>query len=343
VSDAGERFAVIGATGAVGLELLGLLARAGVPAENVTALASARSAGAELLYGDAKVTARALAEGAEQGHTIALFAASSWIAKEWAPRFVEAGSVVIDNSSGHRMADGVPLVVPEVNGDRVRGDRSPRIIANPNCSTIIMLVAANPLRAAFGCRRLIVSTYQAASGAGIAAMRELEANAVRALRGEEQVCDALHEPAAFNVFSHDSAVDSETGLNVEETKMIEETRKIWNDPGVDVRPTCIRTSVMRAHSESMHIELDRSASEADVRAALSGAPGVRILDDRAANRFPTPLKSARGHDVLIGRIRAGGPLDGDGRSREWELFASGDQLLKGAALNAWQIAALVLA
>jgi len=330
-------FAVVGASGAVGLELLTLLANDGVPSDRVVALTSARSAGAELPFGDTVLTARELSEDTIAGHTIALMAASGGVARAWAPEFVDKGSVVIDNSSAYRMDGSVPLVVPEVNGDTIAGDRSARIIANPNCSTIIMLMGVHPLAQAFGVERIIVSTYQAASGAGIDAMRELEANTRRALAHEAQVPGIFKEPCAFNVFSHDTEVDPGTGLNVEEQKMIDETRKIMGDASIVVRPTCVRVPVLRTHTESVHATLKRAAGEDEVRAALDAMPGLEILDDRAGNRFPTSLKASGGAQVLVGRIRRA-----DDEGRAYEMLLAGDQLLKGAALNAWQIARAVL-
>ncbi|MEM1423997.1 MAG: aspartate-semialdehyde dehydrogenase [Planctomycetota bacterium] len=330
-----KTIAVVGATGAVGKEMLTLLARDGVPASDVTAYASARSVGATLAYADTRLTVvdTATLDG-QEAPALALFAASSDVARRLGPALVERGSVVVDNSSAFRMADGVELIVPEVNGSRVAGDTTPRLIANPNCSTIIMLVGATPIREAFGCERIIASTYQAASGAGIAAMDELRTQTAGVLAGKDAVPSVFREPCAFNVFSHDSDVDPETGMNVEESKMIEETRKIWGDDAVDVRPTCVRVPVLRAHCESLHITTTAPATLAGVRAALIGAPGLRLVDDREANDFPTPLKASGGEDVLVGRVRVRD-------THSVECFVAGDQLLKGAAQNAVQIARLV--
>lgn len=332
-----RRIAVVGATGAVGLEMLALLASMGVKPGLVTALASARSAGSMLPYGGGVVPVLDLDGFTPESVEIGLFAASSDVAKAWAPRFNHAGAAVVDNSSAFRMTEGVPLVIPEVNGELLSA--GPKLVANPNCSTIILLMAATPLRRAFGCERLIVSTYQAASGAGIAAMEELRDQARRVLDGGPAEPKVFAEPCAFNVFSHNSEVELDTGLNVEERKVIEETRKIWGDAAVAVSPTCIRVPTMRAHAESVHVTLKAAATEAEVRAALAAFPGVEVLDDRAGNRFPTPLKASARHEVLVGRIRPDpSRVRGDGRSDAWQLFVVGDQLLKGAALNAVQIA-----
>ena len=331
----GKRIAVIGATGAVGKEMLELLARDGVAAADVTAFASARSAGSSLSYGDSTLTVvdiETLSATAE--YDLALFAASSAIAKQWGPELAKRGAVVVDNSSAFRMAEDVALVVPEVNGSLIAGDTSARLIANPNCSTVIMLVGATPIRDAYGCERIIASTYQAASGAGIAAMDELRSQTAEVLAGKPAVPSVFKEPCAFNVFSHDSDVDETTGMNVEEAKMIDETRKIWDDHEVDVRPTCVRVPVLRAHCESLHITTRTPVTLEGLRETLSRAPGLRVVDDRRANDFPTPLKVSHGQEVLIGRLRVRDP-------HSVECFVAGDQLLKGAAQNAVEIARLV--
>lgn len=339
-----ETIAVVGATGAVGVEALGLLEREGVAPENLRLFASARRAGERVRYAGADVALRELSEAELAGVTVSVLAATSAIAREWAPRFVEAGAVVVDNSSAFRMTPGIGLVVPEVNGSLVAGDRTPRILANPNCSTIILLVAAHPLRARFGCRRLDVSTYQAVSGAGAAAIEELESQTRAVLAGDAPAPNVFAEPCAFNVFPHDTPVNAQTGLNVEEQKMIDEVRKIWDDPDVLINPTCVRVPVRRAHCESVTITLDRPATESQVREALDEAPGIAILDDRGANLFPTSLKASYAHDVLVGRIRPDHTRPGSapGTYGAFTMFIAGDQLLKGAALNAVQVAQLAV-
>jgi aspartate-semialdehyde dehydrogenase len=220
-----------------------------------------------------------------------------------------------------------------------------RIIANPNCSTIILLMAATPLHRALGIERMVVSTYQAASGAGWQAMEALENESRAVLAGQPHHASIFHEPYAFNLFCHNSAMDPTTGLNAEEQKMISETRKIWGDETVRISATCVRVPVLRAHCESVNITLKKPATLAQVRAALAQAPGVQIIDDRASNTFPTPLKATGGDDVLIGRLRAdpsqlppGANPDGSTPTLGFDLFIAGDQLRKGAALNAVQIA-----
>ena len=243
----------------------------------------------------------------------------------------------------------VPLVVPEINGDLIIGTpgltgsvNAGRIIANPNCSAIILVTALNPLHRAFGIERLVVSTYQAASGAGDAAMRELTDQSRAVLAGDAPAPEVFAEPCAFNVFSHDTPVDAGTGRNVEEQKVIDETRKIFDQADLKMSVNCVRVPLMRAHAESVNVTLGTAAAEAQVREALEGAPGVTIVDDRAANDFPASLKASGGDDVLVGRIRPDESQGTDhGAWRGFDLFIAGDQLRKGAALNALQIADLV--
>jgi len=354
--------AVAGATGAVGREMLSVLEQYKFPHGELRVLASARSAGTTLAYRGGEVRVAELTPESLRGVDIALFSAGSGASKQFAPEAVANGTIVIDNSSAFRMDAGTALCVPEVNPASVaplleswrrslgarrekRNTTPGGIVANPNCSAIIMLVALNPLREAFGIERVIVSTYQAASGAGAKGMDELESQTRAVLAGEKATPCFFPEPYAFNLFSHNTAVDAETGLNVEEQKMIEESRKIWDDPTVGISPTCIRVPVMRAHSEAINVRLKRPATVAGVRAALESGRGVKVLDDRAGNRFPTPLKASGGDDVLVGRIRPDGsaPGTGDGEYREFNLFVAGDQLRKGAAQNAVQIAQMFAA
>jgi len=333
--------AVVGATGAVGLEMLKILAGRGVVADRITALASERSAGRRLAYGSSTLEVREVSEASLSGADIVLLAASSDAARRWAPVAMELGADVVDNSSAFRMDAGVPLVVPEVNPEALAGSGSgARLIANPNCSTIMMLMAITPLRQRFGCRRLVVSTYQAVSGAGAAAMDELTSQTRTVLGGGEPTPEVFGEVCAFNVFSHDSELDPVTGRNREEEKLIQETRKIWGDDSVEVTATCVRVPVLRAHTESINVTLGEPATEAQVREAIGGFPGVELLDDRAANRFPTPLRASGRDEVLVGRIRhdGGATPDPQGRSDRFDLICCGDQIRKGAALNAIQIA-----
>ena len=355
--------AVVGATGAVGVEMLACLNERKFPFASIRVLASARSAGHKLLFPGnpkAELTVEALTPEALRGVDIALFSAGSAITKEIAPAAAKLGVCIIDNSSAFRMDPGVPLIIPEVNPGAIAHSaaRTPRgwptIIANPNCSTIILLMALTPLRNAFGVASCVVSTYQAASGAGAKGMNELEAQTRADLAGHTvraglETGGVFHEPYAFNLFSHNTSVDPDSGLNVEEVKMIKETHKIWNDAAVAIAPTCIRVPVRRAHAESIHVTLKTPATLTQITNALGSFPGVEVVDDRAGNRFPTPLKASGRDNVLVGRIRPSplqtrpeGGIDGQPAFSAWDLFVCGDQLRKGAALNAVQIAELLV-
>lgn len=344
------KVAVLGATGAVGREALSILHARGVPAARVVALASQRSAGTSVPYGDDRLVVREAHEAEFRGIDFAILCATADASRRWASVAQTCGATVIDNSSAFRLRDDVPLIVPEVNGDSI-GPGHTRI-ANPNCSTIILLVAMNPIREAFGIAGITVSTYQAVSGAGAAALDELREQAAATLAGQVFKPKVFHEPCAFNVFSHNSRVEPDTGVNGEERKMIEESRKIWGDPNVRITPTCVRVPVFRAHTESVTVTLGRAASETEIRALLSRAPGLRVVDDRAANSFPTTLGASGGDEVMIGRIRpdpseshigAGSePDDAPGRWKSWCFLIVGDQIRKGAALNAVQIAERVV-
>lgn len=343
-SESQKSVVVLGATGAVGREVLLLLAGRGVPSERVRALASERSVGMILPYGNGVVIAEATRAEAFANVGLAIFAASAELSREWAPVAMCAGAVVVDNSSAFRMSPDVALVVPEINPEEATlGGHSPRIIANPNCSTIILLVALQALRARFGVRAIDVATYQAVSGAGLEAIEELRAQARAEGQSSGLSRKVFREPCAFNVFSHDSAVNLDDGLNGEERKVIDESRKIWNDPSLRVTPTCVRVPVVRAHTMAVTVQLERAAAEADVRDALHGASCVTVVDDRANNAFPTPLKATSRDDVLVGRIRPdpGAARDSAGRTDRYCLLVSSDQLRKGAATNAVQIGELI--
>jgi aspartate-semialdehyde dehydrogenase len=265
---------------------------------------------------------------------IALFSAGSSISHELAPAATAAGAVVIDNSSAFRMDPAVPLVVPEVNGEILDAIDGPALIANPNCSTIIALIAVTPLHRAAGIERMVVSTYQAASGAGAAMMAELEQQAREYASGAPLTTTVTGRQYLFNLFSHDSPIGPD-GSNEEERKLVRETHKIWGDDSVRIAATCVRVPVLRAHCESINLTFARPLSENAARAALAEAPGVTIVDDREGNRFPEPLHASGRDDVLVGRIRAD---RSQAEHMGLELFVAGDQLRKGAALNAVQIA-----
>ncbi len=322
---------ILGATGAVGREFLRIMEQRSTPVGELRLLASSRSAGTKVEFRGQTQCVQEAGKGAFDGADIAFFSAGAAASRQWAPIAMEAGARVIDNSSAFRLDDGVPLVIPEINPQAV-GDA--RLIANPNCSAIIMNMAVWPLHRRFGVRRIAVSTYQSASGAGFRAMRELEEQTRDVLAGRPPVPRVLPHVAAFNVFCHNSVVGPD-GYNVEETKIALETRKIFGDPSIAITATCVRVPVLRAHSESINLTFAKAVTEAQVREALSQAPGVRIVDDRSRNHFPMPLEASGGDEVLVGRIRRDASQP-DGRGIE--LFVSGDQLRKGAALNAVQIA-----
>lgn len=276
-----------------------------------------------------------------EGVDISLFSAGGSISKKFAKAAADAGSVVVDNSSAFRMTEGVPLVIPEVNPDamaHIKYGKGGAIIANPNCSTIIALMAVTPLHRVAKVKRMIVSTYQAASGAGQAAMEELELQTKEALEGKPVTMNIFPFQYAFNLFSHNAPM-MENGYNEEEMKMVKETRKIWGDNDVAITATCIRVPVMRAHAESINLEFDRDISEKEALEALANAPGISIIDDRENNRFPTPLDASNQDDVYVGRIRRDISRDDN---RGLDIFVCGDQIKKGAALNAVQVAELLL-
>ena len=343
----GRHVAVVGATGVVGRELLSIVEQRALPVVSMRLFASAASAGSRIPFGGEAREVQELAEASFDEVDIAFFSAGAEISRRFAPAAVQRGTTVIDNSSAFRMSPESPLVIPEVNGGVLQDlEGAPAIIANPNCSTIILLVALQPLRDAFGLERVVVSTYQAASGAGAAAMRELEGQTRAALDGDEVAPVIFPEPCAFNVFSHDSPVDAASGRNVEEQKVIDEARRIWDAPELRIAATCIRVPVLRAHAESINVTLARPATEAEVQDALQGAPGILLVDDRSRGDFPTSLKASGRDEVLVGRVRpdvSQERVEGDAGPayRGFDLFVCGDQLRKGAALNAVQIAELL--
>jgi aspartate-semialdehyde dehydrogenase len=329
--------AIVGATGAVGVELLGCLERRNFPLSELRLFASARSAGKTLPFRGKPVPVRELTDDGFDGVNVALFSAGSSTSKRFAPIAVRKGAVVVDNSSAFRMDPTVPLVVPEINPDALR--RHEGILANPNCAAIISITPLWPIHKKNRIQRLIVATYQAASGAGAAAMEELRESTRAHLEGREYRNTVLPHPYAFNLFSHNTRIDPATGYNDEETKVIQETRKIFGDPDIRVSATCVRVPVLRAHCVAVNFECERPISPSEVRETLATAPGVELVDDIERNYFPMP-KDASGRDpILVGRIRKD-VSDPSGRSIA--MFVAGDQLLKGAALNAVQIAEQVL-
>jgi aspartate-semialdehyde dehydrogenase len=332
----GPVVAIVGVTGAVGAEFIATMDKRAFPVGKLKALASARSAGKTIDFRGQRIAIEELTEQSFEGVDIALFSAGGGISRKYAPAAVKAGAVVVDNSSAFRMDPNVPLVIPEINANRIRDHKG--IIANPNCSAITALVPLWPIHKANRIKRVILSTYQAASGAGAAAMEELVESTRASLEGRPFTPRVILHPYAFNVFSHNTAIDPETGYNDEETKVIKETRKIFEDERIAIGVTCVRVPVLRAHCEAITFECENPITEHEVRAILSKAPGVKLVDDRARNYFPMPIDASGQDDVLVGRIRR--DLS-DPTGHSISMFVSADQLLKGAALNAIQIAELL--
>ena len=328
--------AIVGATGAVGREFIGCLERRGIPLKGLKLLASARSAGKTVPFRGQELTIEETTEAAFDGVDIALFSAGSGISRQFAPVAIKAGAVVVDNSSAFRADPQVPLVIPEINAGEIRNHKG--IIANPNCSAITTLVPLWPIHSVNPVKRLIISTYQAASGGGAALMEELEESTRAYLDGRDYPPSVIKYPYAFNLFSHNTPIDPDTGYNDEETKVMKETKKIFNDDTIRVNATCIRVPVLRAHSISVTFECERPISPEEVRDLLARAPGVRLVDDWGNNYFPMPKDASGQDDVLAGRIRRD-LSDPSGHSIS--MFVAADQLLKGAALNAVQIAELL--
>ncbi|MCC7433938.1 MAG: aspartate-semialdehyde dehydrogenase [Methanoregulaceae archaeon] len=323
--------AVVGATGAVGQEFLKLFEKRDLPVGKLKLLASERSVGKRYTFRGETVTVELLNAAAFADVDVAFFSAGASRSREFAPAALAAGALVVDNSSAFRMDPSVPLVVPEINGEQIRKDQ--RLYPVANCSAIILLMAVAPLTHLGRIVRLIVSTYQSASGAGAAAMQELEDQTRAVLNGEAAVPKVLPHPYAFNLFSHNTAIN-EHGYNEEEWKVIEESRKILGMPSLKINVTCVRVPVLRAHSESITVEFAEEApAEEAVRGVIAAFPGVRLVDDRAGNHFPMPAEASGIDEVLVGRIRRD-----VSNPNAICLFCSGDQLLKGAALNAVQIA-----
>ncbi|MBM5814952.1 MAG: aspartate-semialdehyde dehydrogenase [Cyanobacteria bacterium M_DeepCast_100m_m1_067] len=328
------RVAVLGATGAVGQELLELLDERQFPVAELIPLASPRSAGQSLRWRDQALTIQPVEASAFDGVDVVLASAGGSVSKQWAPVAARAGAVVIDNSSAFRMDPEVPLVVPEVNPEAAFGHRG--IIANPNCTTILLTLALAPLAAKRAIRRVVVSTYQSASGAGARAMEELRTLSRTVLEGGEPVSAVLPHSLAFNLFLHNSPLQP-NGYCEEELKMVNETRKIMGTPELRLSATCVRVPVLRAHSEAVNIEFHEPFPVDEARALLAVAPGVELLENFEANRFPMPTDVTGRDPVAVGRIR-----QDLSEPNALELWLCGDQIRKGAALNAIQIAELLI-
>lgn len=329
------RVAVAGATGAVGTEMIKTLEKRNFPVASLKLLASERSVGKKLRFRGEEIAVEELTHDAFKGVELVLSSTSGTLSKEFTPSAVKAGAIVVDNTSAYRMEPDVPLVVPEVNPEDVTWHKG--IIANPNCSTIIANVPLWPLHKAFGIKRFIACTYQAVSGAGAWGIHELEEQTRVVLSGGQAQPKKFPHRIAFNVFSHNSKVAA-NGFNEEENKMINETRKIFHDAGIKISATCVRVPVFRAHSEALHVEFGKPVSVEAAREILAKAPGVKVVDEPERNYFPMPIEASEQDDVLVGRLRIDPALENG-----LAMFIAGDQLLKGAALNAVQIAELLTA
>jgi aspartate-semialdehyde dehydrogenase len=329
--------AIVGATGAVGVELIRCLEQRKFPLSELRLFASARSAGKSLEFRGKPLPVQELTDKSFAGVQIGLFSAGSSTTKKFAKAALDAGTIIVDNSSAYRMDPTVPLVVPEINPEKIATHNG--IIANPNCSAIISITPLWPIHRKNRIKRMIISTYQAASGAGAAAMEELRESTRAYLDGKKFTPKVLPHPYAFNAFSHNTKVDPVTLHNEEETKVINETRKIFGDSSIAIGVTCIRIPVLRAHCVSVTFECEKPISPDEVRDILSAAPGVKVVDDIERNYFPMPVDASGKDDILVGRIRR--DLS-DSTGRSISIFSAGDQLLKGAALNAVQIAERLL-
>ena len=331
------RLAIFGATGAVGSLVCKLLAEREFPFQSIRFFGAPKtgttqSDNRQIEFAGRSYPVEPLLRERIANIDLAIASTPDEVAREVAPWVVAQGGIMIDESAAHRMMENVPLVIPEINPEAAFDHKG--IVANPNCSTIIAITPLWPIHKVNPVKRLVAATYQAASGAGAAAMEELEQATRAFLSGEPFEQKIIPHPYPFNVFSHNSNVDPETGYNEEELKMVKETKKIFADPDIRVTATCVRVPVLRAHSEALDIECENPITPQDVREILAGAPGVRIVDDRAENYFPMPKDASGQDDILVGRIRQD---ISDPSGRSIAMFVAGDQLLKGAALNAVQI------
>lgn len=333
----GLNVAILGATGMVGQEILDLLVERKFPIKNLTLLSSARSAGSRVLVGGKEYSVQEVSAEAFKGVDLAFFAAGGSVSEEWVDVAVDAGTVVIDNTSAFRLRDDVPLIIPEVNGEEMRNHKG--IISNPNCSTIIMALVLKPIFDKAGIKRVVVSTYQAVSGAGGRGMDELRRQTEDYVQGRELEASILpvaglpkHYPIAFNVIPQIDVRDDDD-YTKEEWKMVRETQKLFNDPNMKISPTAIRIPVMRSHAESINVETISLLSPAECRELLSNAPGVEVIDNLEEQQYPMPLFTSDKDPIYVGRIRKDLTVDNG-----LNLWVVGDQIRKGAALNAVQIA-----
>jgi aspartate-semialdehyde dehydrogenase len=329
------RVAVVGATGAVGSTMLEVMSERGFAAREVVPLASARSAGRAVSYGDGELMVRLLEEATVDGFDIALFSAGGSVSREWAPRFAATGCVVVDNSSAWRMEPNVPLVVAEVNGDAL--SRHEGIVANPNCSTMQMMMALKPIHDAAVIERVIVSTYQSTSGTGQRAVEELHDQAQAVLEAEEVTKSVYPHQIAFNILPQVETFKEGDDYTTEERKMMAETRKILDDESIAVSATCVRVPVYNAHSESVNVQTRTDLSPGRCREILAAFPGVTVVDDPAAGQYPMPISAAGRDDVFVGRVRRD-----PSHERCLNMWVVADNLRKGAATNAVQLAELIV-
>ena len=327
--------AILGATGAVGTELLALLEERNFPLGNLKLLASERSAGQSIKFAGKELIIESVTETSFDGVDIVLASAGGSISKKWLPIATKAGAVSIDNSSAFRMHPDVPLIVPEVNPEAAHYHKG--IIANPNCTTILMAVAIYPLHQVQPIQRIVAATYQSASGAGARAMEEVKIQSQAILNGEPAVPEILPYPLAFNLFPHNSPM-TDNAYCEEEMKMVNETRKIFGDYDIRITATCVRVPVLRAHSEAINLEFLHPFPVEKAREILAEAAGVELVEDFSKNYFPMPIDASGKDDVLVGRIR-----QDISHPNGLELWLCGDQIRKGAALNAVQIAELLIA
>ena len=326
----GFSVAVVGATGVVGREMINTLQERRFPVRELRLLASSRSAGKKMMFQGRELEVQELREDSFRGIQIALFSAGASVSKQFAPAAVKAGAVVVDNTSAFRMDANVPLVVPEVNPDQIC--RHHGIIANPNCSTIQMVVVLKPLHDEAKIKRIVVSTYQSVSGAGAQAMETLKTETASVLKGEKVTPSKFAHPIAFNLIPQID-VFLESGYTKEEMKMVNETKKIMGDPSIQVTATCVRVPVMISHSESVNVETEKKLTVAKARSLLKTAAGVCVMDQPEKGIYPVPIHAAGKYDTFVGRIR-----EDDTIPNGLNLWVVSDNLLKGAALNAVQIA-----
>ena len=326
----GKNLAIMGATGAVGQELLSLLEERNFPVKNLKLLASSRSKGREIFFKEEKLLVEELNYKSFSNVDIVLASAGGSLSKEFVPYAVDAGAVVIDNTSYFRLNPKVPLVIPEINAEAIKKHQG--IIANPNCSTIIMLVPLAPLHKKFGIKRIFAATYQAASGAGAKAMKELEEETQAVLNGRKYENTVIQQPYAFNLFPHNSPMD-DLGYAQEEQKIIKETKKIFSNQSIEINAFCVRVPIMRAHSEALNVEFSQEVTVEKIYAVLRKSLGVKIFEEREKNIWATPLDASGEDSILVGRIRR--DLS---KPNTFDFWVVGDQIRKGAALNAIQIA-----